>query len=108
MHYAAHAVKLDNTDTEIHAILAATYILIGEHARADFHSQRAVELNPNDANVLNERGLALTFLGQFSAAKTSRQIASAGPRGRGKGPGAGGAGARSTARPGALGNDPPG
>jgi hypothetical protein len=32
--------------------------------------------------------------------KTSRQIASAGPRGRGKGPGAGDAGAWSTARPG--------
>ena len=66
--HAARAIALDDSDSEVQGIVAATFVMCGDHARADFHSGRAVELNPNDAIALNERGLVLTYLGRHSEA----------------------------------------
>jgi adenylate cyclase len=63
-YHAARAVTLDDGDPEVHAVAASNYNLSGNHELADFHSRRAVELNPNDSTALRMRGVVVSYLGR--------------------------------------------
>jgi adenylate cyclase len=62
-YHAELALKLDNGDPEVHSMAAHNYLLSGNHDLADYHSKRAVELNPNDPESLVRRGMVLSYLG---------------------------------------------
>ncbi len=59
------ALEYDDNEARIHSMAAFTYLICGEYDRARLHSDRAVELNPNDAMyVIWDRGTALGWLGE--------------------------------------------
>ena len=58
------ALGLDNNDSDVHRILAAVAIALGEHDKAAFHQERALSLNPNDDLIVVQQGEVLTWLGQ--------------------------------------------
>jgi adenylate cyclase len=58
------AVGLNNNDSDVHRILAAVSLVRGEHEKALFHQERALELNPNDDLVVVQQGEVLTWLGR--------------------------------------------
>ena len=62
--YADRAVTLDSNDPQVNATVAIAYALSGEYDRADAHSERASNSNPNDAHVAYSRGLVLSYLGR--------------------------------------------
>jgi adenylate cyclase len=46
---ARRALALDENDSRCHRILSAIYAHLRQHDRAEFHSDRSIALNPNDA-----------------------------------------------------------
>ena len=62
--HAHRAVALDDADSRCHRALAMPLLNAHEFERADFHSERAVALNPNDAHAATNRGYVLCFLGR--------------------------------------------
>lgn len=58
------ALQLDNNDSDVHRILAAVYLVQGEHEKAFLHQNRALELNSNDDLVVVQQGEVLTWLGR--------------------------------------------
>jgi adenylate cyclase len=48
---ARKALALDENDSRVHRILSFIYTNLRQHDRADFHAERAVALNPNDAHA---------------------------------------------------------
>ena len=59
----AHA--LDDTDSDVHRILAAaTLVVHNDPERAMHHQERALALNPNDDLVVVQQGEMLTWLGR--------------------------------------------
>ena len=62
--HAIRAVTLDSQDPDVNAVSAIAFLLSGDYQRADNHSQRAIEGNPNDQMVLYSRGLILAYLGR--------------------------------------------
>jgi tetratricopeptide (TPR) repeat protein len=61
---AASAVELDDSDGRCHWILGVIHVYRGELSSAERHYQRAITLNPNDANVIAGLGRHLAFLGR--------------------------------------------
>jgi adenylate cyclase len=61
------ALSLDDNDSDVHRILAALDVAQGDLARAQYHQQRALELNPNDDLIVVQQGEILTWLGQPEA-----------------------------------------
>jgi adenylate cyclase len=61
--HAHRAVALDDADSRCHRALAMPLLNAHEFERADFHSERAVALNPN-AHAATNRGYVLCFLGR--------------------------------------------
>ncbi|MCC7276257.1 MAG: hypothetical protein IT561_26560 [Alphaproteobacteria bacterium] len=61
--HAAEAVARDPADHMTHAILGRILLYRRDFARAERHIERAVALNPNDADMLVQAALAFAYLG---------------------------------------------
>jgi TolB-like protein/Flp pilus assembly protein TadD len=61
---AASAVELDDGDGRCHWILGLIHVYRGDLRSAGQHYQRAITLNPNDANAIAGFGRHLAFLGR--------------------------------------------
>jgi adenylate cyclase len=66
--HAETAMKLDPTDPMIHASLADVYIIVGEHALAAYHIDKAIALNPNQYEVMVLATEVKAYLGDYHAA----------------------------------------
>jgi adenylate cyclase len=58
------AMRLNRNDSDVHRILAAVNLIQGQHSKAIFHQERALELNPNDDLIVVQQGELLTWLGR--------------------------------------------
>ena len=72
---AEKAVALDDSDAAPHAILGWVHLVRREFELARVHWDRAIFLNPNDADVVMSRGTALAFLGEPEAALEQAELA---------------------------------
>jgi adenylate cyclase len=61
---AREAVALDGEDSRCQRILGEISLHARQFERADFHSERALALNPNDAHAAAYRAYILTYLGR--------------------------------------------
>lgn len=61
---AQKATALDDSLPEPHGILGMVYLWKKEHEQAIDHLQRAIALNPNDADALDQLAHVLTFSGR--------------------------------------------
>jgi tetratricopeptide (TPR) repeat protein len=69
---ALKALELDPTLPVAHTVFGAiTFFENHDFAALERGSQQALELNPNDANALRQKGLRLTWLGRFDEAIAS-------------------------------------
>jgi adenylate cyclase len=57
------ALVLDDNDSDVHRILAAVHLSRGEHEAAEYHQQRALDLNPNNDLIVVQQGELYTWLG---------------------------------------------
>ena len=57
------ALALDDNDADVHRILAAVCITLGDHDKAAYHQERALHLNPNYDLIVVQQGELLTWLG---------------------------------------------
>jgi adenylate cyclase len=60
----SRALALDDTDSDVHRILAALKLRQNDHDKAAYHQARALSLNPNDDLIVVQQGEILTWLGQ--------------------------------------------
>ena len=58
------ALALDDNDADVHRILAAVDISIGDLTKARFHQERALALTPNNDLVVVQQGELFTWLGR--------------------------------------------
>ncbi|MCH7929588.1 MAG: tetratricopeptide repeat protein [Proteobacteria bacterium] len=58
------ALALDDNDSDVHRVLAAVSVAHGDHDKATYHQQRALNLNPNDDLIVVQQGEILTWLGR--------------------------------------------
>jgi adenylate cyclase len=58
------ALALDDSDSDVHRILAALSLVRGDHDKAAYHQERALALNPNYDLVVVQQGELLTWLGR--------------------------------------------
>jgi adenylate cyclase len=59
------ALALDDNDSDVHRILAATSLAAHhDHEKAVYHQERALGLNPNDDLIVVQQGEILTWLGR--------------------------------------------
>jgi adenylate cyclase len=58
------ALALDDQDSDVHRILAALNLIRGDHDRAMYHQERALNLNPNNDLIVVQQGELLTWLGR--------------------------------------------
>jgi adenylate cyclase len=58
------ALSLDDNDSDVHRVLAASNLTQGEHDKAYYHQQRALHLNPNDDLIVVQQGEILTWIGE--------------------------------------------
>jgi adenylate cyclase len=61
---ARRALALDENDSRCHRILSTIYIYLRQYDRAEFHSDRSIALNPNDALAALYRAGLLRRLGR--------------------------------------------
>ena len=73
--YARKAVTLDENDHHAHCILSTSYVFKREHERARYHIDRAIAINPNDANTLANAALIWSFYGDASKAVETAETA---------------------------------
>jgi adenylate cyclase len=66
--FVERAASLDENDTECHRIICRIALIQAKFAKSEFHSERALALNPNDPRLVVQRGINLTFLGDPEAA----------------------------------------
>jgi adenylate cyclase len=66
--YAQKAVALDDTESRAHWVIAKVQVFRKEYAQARRHQQRAVALNPNDADALAEGSYVVSLLGDHQEA----------------------------------------
>jgi adenylate cyclase len=57
------ALALDENDSDVHRILAAISLVLGDHDVAEYHQQRALALNPNNDLIVVQQGELYTWLG---------------------------------------------
>jgi TolB-like protein/Flp pilus assembly protein TadD len=67
---AQRAIDLDSEDSESHRILGSINLYLRDYDKAEFHFNRAVELNPNSAFILGRTGELYNFLGNPEKALT--------------------------------------
>jgi TolB-like protein len=65
---ATKALSLDASEVRARVILARVHIFYQRHKQAEAEIERAIAINPNDAQALAGRGNILTWLGQTDAA----------------------------------------
>ncbi|QEX15196.1 adenylate cyclase [Hypericibacter terrae] len=65
---AVKAVALDDSDAVCHCVLGANYLCAKSFDLARLELDRAIELNPNDPDLLVQRGALENFTGQPQAA----------------------------------------
>jgi adenylate cyclase len=58
------ALGLDENDSDVHRILAAINITVGDLEQAQYHQERALALNPNNDLIVVQHGEFLTWIGQ--------------------------------------------
>ena len=58
------ALALDENDSDVHRILAASNLIRGDHERAMYHQERALALNPNNDLIVVQQGELLTWVGR--------------------------------------------
>ena len=58
------ALSLDETDADVHRILAALHLAFNRFDKALYHQERALELSPNYDLVVVQQGEMLTWLGR--------------------------------------------
>jgi tetratricopeptide (TPR) repeat protein len=61
---ARTAIRIDPYDAEGHVILAFTSTVSGDMAEAKASTERALELNPSSADILNQAAINMSFLGE--------------------------------------------
>ena len=61
--YAQKAIALDDSNNRSHMVLAIAYLFQKKYAKARIHQEKAIALNPNDADVLAQMGYILPLLG---------------------------------------------
>ena len=66
--WADKALKLDDTEVRAHVILGRIHIFYHRYAEAEAEMDRALVINPNDAQAIAGRGNALMWLGRTDAA----------------------------------------
>jgi adenylate cyclase len=66
--HAEIALKLDPGDPVIHAVLASTYGMFGEHELARHHCNKSIALNPNEFYVLGLAVETYAYLGDYQEA----------------------------------------
>jgi adenylate cyclase len=57
------ALALDDDDSDVHRVLAAVHLSIGDHKTAEYHQQRGITLNPNNDLIVVQQGELYTWLG---------------------------------------------
>ncbi len=68
--FGQKAVALDGADSSACKAIADTYFFRGEYELAEAHSEKAIELNPNDYHNLCQRGFILAATGRLSESIT--------------------------------------
>lgn len=58
------ALSLDEGESETHRIMGAIYLWKRDFERAEMHTRRSLELNPNDAHVAVKAGSFFSFAGR--------------------------------------------
>lgn len=61
------ALALDDEDFECHRVLSSVYTIQKNYDRAEFHAERAFNLNPNDPRVISQYGELLALTGRPEA-----------------------------------------
>lgn len=61
---ALHSLKLDSDEYVAHWVLGRLYFYLGKHAQGLAAFDRALSINPNDANVLNDSADYLIYYGR--------------------------------------------
>jgi len=69
------ALRLDANDARAHLLLARMHLSYGRFAAARTEIDRAIDINPNDADALAGRGNILVWLGENAAAIESLELA---------------------------------
>lgn len=64
---ASTAIALDPSDHWPHMVLSEAYLFQREFEKAKAHYDRAIKLNPNDADLLAQGSIILTYLGEHEA-----------------------------------------
>jgi len=62
--YAHRAITLDDQESRCHMVLGRVQLHRKNFEPAIFHHRRCVEQNPNDADIMTNMGMLLTFIGQ--------------------------------------------
>jgi adenylate cyclase len=58
------ALALDDSDSDVHRILAASNLIRHDYDRSTYHQERALSLNPNNDLIVVQQGELLTWLGR--------------------------------------------
>jgi len=74
--YALKAIDLDEESVLAHGVLARAYTAIGKYDLAMAESERALEINPSDAEVLRARAAVLLWTGRIEESIATAEIAS--------------------------------
>ncbi len=72
---AGRALSLDESEVRAHVILGRIHIFYRQYEQAKLALDRAIAVNPNDANALAGRGNILMWLGQTDAAIGALELA---------------------------------
>ena len=73
--YAGAALRLDPNDARAHLLLARMHLSYGRFTAARTEIDRAIDINPNDADALAGRGNILVWLGENALAIDSLELA---------------------------------
>jgi TolB-like protein/DNA-binding winged helix-turn-helix (wHTH) protein/Tfp pilus assembly protein PilF len=73
--HAREALKFDASDVRARVLLARRYLAYNRNLEAQTEIDRAIEINPNDADALAGRGNVLMWLGKTDAAIETLELA---------------------------------
>jgi adenylate cyclase len=73
--HAGEALKLDASDVRARILMARNFLAYSRHLEAQTQIDRAIAINPNDADALAGRGNVLMWLGKTDAAIESLELA---------------------------------